>query len=62
MGETVKRLTPKHTVILIEHRIDMVLSISDTITVLDFGKVIAQGSPDIIRNNEEVSRAYLGVR
>lgn len=62
MGETIKKLTPKHTVVLIEHRVDMVLSISDSITVLDFGRVIAQGPPDIIRNSEEVSRAYLGVR
>jgi ABC-type branched-subunit amino acid transport system ATPase component len=62
MGELIKKLTPGHTVILIEHRVDMVLSISDVITVLDFGKVIAQGPPEMIRNNEEVSRAYLGVR
>jgi ABC-type branched-subunit amino acid transport system ATPase component len=62
MGETIKKLTPKHTVILIEHRVEMVLSISDTITVLDFGKVIAQGDPDTIKGNEEVARAYLGVR
>lgn len=62
MGETIKKLTPKHTVVLIEHRVDMVLSISDSITVMDFGRVIAQGPPDVIRNNEEVSRAYLGVR
>jgi len=62
MGETIKKLTPKHTVVLIEHRVDMVLSISDTITVLDFGRVIAQGPPNMIQNSEEVSRAYLGVR
>jgi ABC-type branched-subunit amino acid transport system ATPase component len=62
MGETIKKLTPKHTVILIEHRVEMVLSISDTITVLDFGKVIAQGAPDTIKGNEEVAKAYLGVR
>lgn len=61
MGETIKRLTPKRTVVLIEHRVDMVLSISDTITVLDFGKVIAQGPPGVIQSSEEVSRAYLGV-
>jgi len=62
MSEAIKRLTPKHTVVLIEHRVDMVLSVSDTITVIDFGKVIAQGSPQVIQNSEEVSRAYLGVR
>jgi branched-chain amino acid transport system ATP-binding protein len=62
MGETIKKLTPKHTVVLIEHRVEMVLSISDTITVLDFGKVIAQGTPDMIKSNEEVAKAYLGAR
>jgi len=62
MSEAIKRLTPKHTVVLIEHRVDMVLSISDNITVIDFGKVIAQGPPEVIQNSEEVSRAYLGVR
>ena len=61
MGETIKRLTPKHTVMLIEHRVDMVLKISDTITVLDYGRVIAEGPPNVIQNNEEVHRAYLGV-
>jgi ABC-type branched-subunit amino acid transport system ATPase component len=62
MAEIIKRLTPKHTVLLIEHRVDMVLSISDTITVIDFGRVIAQGPPEVIQKSEEVSRAYLGVR
>lgn len=62
MGETIKRLTPKHTVVIIEHRVDMLLSISDTITVLDYGRVIAQGPPHVIQNSEEVSRAYLGVK
>jgi len=62
MAETIKRLTPKHTVVLIEHRVDMILSISDTITVIDFGRVIAQGPPEMIQKSEEVSRAYLGVR
>jgi branched-chain amino acid transport system ATP-binding protein len=62
MGNLIKSLTPRHTVILIEHRIDMVLSISDIITVLDSGNVIAQGPPIVIQNNEEVSKAYLGLR
>ena len=61
MGETVKKLTPQMTILLIEHRIEMVLSISDKITVLDYGRVIAEGPPDVIRGNEEVSKAYLGL-
>jgi len=61
MGETIKKLTPQITVLMIEHRIEMVLSISDEITVLDYGRIIAQGTPDVIRGNEEVSKAYLGI-
>jgi ABC-type branched-subunit amino acid transport system ATPase component len=61
MGETIKNLTPRMTVMMIEHRIEMVLSISDKITVLDYGRVIAEGTPDEIRGNKEVSKAYLGL-
>jgi len=60
MGQTIKKLTPNITVLLIEHRIEMVLAISDTITVLDYGRIIAKGSPDIIRGDEKVGKAYLG--
>jgi ABC-type branched-subunit amino acid transport system ATPase component len=61
MGETIKKLIPSRTVMLIEHRMEMVLSISDTITVLDYGQVIAQGPPEVIKNNPKVAQAYLGV-
>jgi branched-chain amino acid transport system ATP-binding protein len=61
MGETIKRLTPSMTVLLIEHRIEMVLAISDRITVLDYGSVIADGPPDAVRGDEKVSKAYLGL-
>jgi branched-chain amino acid transport system ATP-binding protein len=61
MGQTIKNLTPKITVLIIEHRIEMVLAISDTITVLDYGRIIAEGPPDIIRGDEKVGKAYLGL-
>ncbi|MFH0845391.1 MAG: ABC transporter ATP-binding protein [Pseudomonadota bacterium] len=61
MGETIKRLTPEKTVLLIEHRIEMVLDISDRVTVLDYGRIIASGSPDVVRGDEKVSKAYLGM-
>ena len=49
------------SVLLIEHHMDLVMDISDRIYVLDFGKMIAQGTPEMIQNNEKVINAYLGV-
>jgi len=48
------------TVVLIEHDMDVVLSISDRITVLDRGEVIATGPPESIQGNQAVQDAYLG--
>ncbi len=48
------------TVLLIEHKLDVVTTLADTVYVLDHGEVIAQGRPDEVRRNEEVLRAYLG--
>lgn len=50
----------QRTAILVEHRMDMVMSISDVITVMNQGRILAEGSPHEIATNKQVQIAYLG--
>ena len=50
------------TVLLVEHHMGLVMSLSEQVVVLNFGRVIADGSPDEVRGNPAVTEAYLGTR
>lgn len=60
MIDLIARLAERYTIVLIEHHMNVVMSISDTISVLQGGRVIAKGTPDEIQNNDTVKKAYLG--
>ena len=58
--QLVRSLAPKTTVLLIEHNMNVVMDLAERITVLNFGSVLAEGTPDDIRANPDVQAAYLG--
>jgi branched-chain amino acid transport system ATP-binding protein len=60
ISEFMKKLSSQLTLIVVEHDMDVVLSISDHIIVMHQGKILAQGTADEIRGNEKVQEAYLG--
>jgi branched-chain amino acid transport system ATP-binding protein len=60
MVALVRLLKRRYTIVLIEHKMDIIMSVSDRISVMHFGSLIAEGSPEEIQRNPEVRRAYLG--
>lgn len=60
MMDLIRKLVEERTVVLVEHKMKMVMGISDQIVVLHHGELLAEGSPDDIRSDEQVKRVYLG--
>jgi ABC-type branched-subunit amino acid transport system ATPase component len=56
----IRGLTDSMAVVLVEHDMDVVMTVSDEITVLNQGRIIAEGTPEEIQLNEKVKEAYLG--
>jgi branched-chain amino acid transport system ATP-binding protein len=61
IGRLITGLASEMTLVVIEHRMDLMMSVCDTIAVLDFGRLIAMGSPDAVQADPAVTAAYLGI-
>jgi len=60
-GDLLKKLASEGvTILMVEHDMDLVMGVCDTINVLDFGRVIAKGTPTEVRRDPKVQQAYLG--
>jgi branched-chain amino acid transport system ATP-binding protein len=62
MMDLIVKLAGERTVVLVEHKMKLVLGISDRILVLHHGELLAQGRPQEVRQSEAVKRVYLGQR
>ena len=58
--DLIKEISKSVTILLIEHDMNLVMNISENIIVLDSGKKISEGTPEVIENDPEVRRVYLG--
>jgi len=61
IAQLIKRVSANRTVLMVEHNLSVVSTISDRITVLTRGRVLAEGNYDTVSNNPEVREAYMGV-
>lgn len=60
LGDLVRRLAERMSIVVVDHHMDLVMGVCHRITVLDFGRVVAAGSPDEVRDDPAVIDAYLG--
>ncbi|MCG6878778.1 MAG: ABC transporter ATP-binding protein [Deltaproteobacteria bacterium] len=60
ISKLIKGLSEEISIVLVEHDMDMVMSVSDKISVLQYGSIIAEGKPEEIKSNPQVREAYLG--
>jgi branched-chain amino acid transport system ATP-binding protein len=60
LGELIRELAAETSLVIVEHHMDLMMSVCDSLVVLDFGKVISRGSPREIQADPAVTAAYLG--
>jgi branched-chain amino acid transport system ATP-binding protein len=61
LGELIRGLAAQTSLVIVEHHMDLMMSVCDSLVVLDFGKVISRGSPREVQADPAVTAAYLGV-
>jgi ABC-type branched-subunit amino acid transport system ATPase component len=60
IAELVQRMRETVSIIIIEHDMEVVMGLADTISVFNFGRLVAEGSPDVIQRDSHVREVYLG--